>query len=78
MGLSDEVNELTPKKTLDNTLNEDNMRNVLQPIQTFNEFYWVRSPKKNVDCLHVVTWTPKRDQHVASMTKKYLIFNIKN
>lgn len=50
-GLPDEADDLTPKEVAKNTQNEDDFCNVLQPIQAFNEFHWVRQPRRKVDRL---------------------------
>lgn len=40
-GLLDEVDDLTTKEVVENTQNEDDFCNVLQPIQAFDKFHWV-------------------------------------
>jgi len=48
-GLPDVPDEFTPDEVVENTRNEDDLRNVLRPIQAFTEFYWVRLPRRQVD-----------------------------
>ena len=48
-GLPDEPDAFTPEEVAENTRNEDDLRNVLRPIQAFHEFYWVRTPRGKVD-----------------------------
>ena len=48
-GLPDVPDEFTPEEVAENTRNEDELRNVLQPLQAFHEFYWIRTPRRKVD-----------------------------
>ena len=45
------MDEFTLEEVAENTRNEDDLCNVLQLIQAFSEFYWVRLPRRKVDWL---------------------------
>jgi hypothetical protein len=49
--LPNEVDDLAPKEAAENTQNKDDFCNVLQLNKAFNEFYWVRLPRRKVDRL---------------------------
>ena len=58
-GLPDVPDEFTPEELAENTRNEDDLHNVLRPIQAFNEYYWVRVPRRRVDRFHRGYLEPK-------------------
>lgn len=55
-GLPDEMDEFIAKEVAENTQNEDDLHNMLWPIQVFNGFYWIRLVRKKVDHL-LEGWT---------------------
>lgn len=57
-GLPNEANKFTSEEVAENTCNEDDLHNVLRPIQVFGECYWVRLPKKKIDHLQRGYLTP--------------------
>ena len=46
IGLADPPVEFTPEEIVVNTINENELRDVLRPIQAYSEFYWIRLPER--------------------------------
>ena len=55
---------------MENTRNDDDLRNMLRVIKAFSEFYWVQLPRKRLTGFNMLTWTPKKDRHAVSVTRE--------
>ena len=66
----------TPKKIVENTWNEGELRNMLRPIQAFSIFYKFWLLKTKVDWLQHKYLDPEEDGHATLLTRRFFVHGI--